>query len=176
MQELNVGVTVERFPETVCLDIAGLSSESEFKVAIKEKVGDLLSNLDEVDRSNIELGEELVWEVTFVDPCDEGWVFEDSLEPKDWLWGWVEYFGKTQRKVAEVCKAAAELSIAPDKISEAYVGEFPDDESFAEAQATETGAIDAAATWPNTCIDWEWASRELMMDYSEENGHYFRLL
>lgn len=37
-------------------------------------------------------------------------------------------------------------------------------------------AINKNASWPNTCIDWEQAARELMCDYSESNGYYFRSL
>ena len=30
--------------------------------------------------------------------------------------------------------------------------------------------------WPQYCIDWEYAARDLMMDYSEQDGYYFRNL
>lgn len=39
-------------------------------------------------------------------------------------------------------------------------------QDYAQELAEDVGAIDAAATWPNTCIDWEWAARELQMDYT----------
>lgn len=38
-------------------------------------------------------------------------------------------------------------------------------ETYAQELADDIGAIDAAANWPNNCIDWERASRELQMDY-----------
>lgn len=57
---------------------------------------------------------------------------------------------------------------------EAYCGEFPSDEDFAQNLAEDIGAIDPKASWPNNCIDWEYAARELMYDYYELNGHYFR--
>lgn len=59
---------------------------------------------------------------------------------------------------------------------EAYQGEFKSDEEFAQNLAEEIGAINKDATWPNNCIDWEFAAKELMYDYSEESGHYFRNL
>ncbi len=37
---------------------------------------------------------------------------------------------------------------------------------YAQELADDIGAMDTAATWPHTCIDWEWAARELQMDYS----------
>ena len=33
--------------------------------------------------------------------------------------------------------------------------------------AEDVGAIDSNATWPNSCIDWDQAVRELKMDYME---------
>lgn len=37
---------------------------------------------------------------------------------------------------------------------------------YARQLAEDIGAIDPDASWPNNCIDWEQASRELRMDYS----------
>jgi hypothetical protein len=51
---------------------------------------------------------------------------------------------------------------------------FDDDEDFARDMAEQVGAIDKNATWPHSCIDWDLAAQELMYDYSESNGHYFR--
>ena len=59
---------------------------------------------------------------------------------------------------------------------EAYQGEYPDDEDFARDTADQLGSIDKNAAWPTYCIDWEYAARELMMDYFEIDGHYFRNL
>lgn len=58
---------------------------------------------------------------------------------------------------------------------ESYCGTFRSDEEFAQEQATNIGPVDFKNTqWPAYCIDWEYAARELMMDYSEQDGHYFR--
>jgi hypothetical protein len=40
-------------------------------------------------------------------------------------------------------------------------------EDYAQQLAEDIGAIDDSATWPNNCIDWERAARELRMDYTE---------
>lgn len=37
---------------------------------------------------------------------------------------------------------------------------------YAQELAEDIGAIDRNATWPNTCIDWDQAARELQMDYT----------
>lgn len=62
-----------------------------------------------------------------------------------------------------------------DKISEEYAGEYDSDEKFAMEMAEQTGDVDfSALPWPQNCIDWEFAAKELMYDYSEHGGHYFR--
>lgn len=55
-----------------------------------------------------------------------------------------------------------------------YQGSYKSDEAFAEDMAEQCGDYPRQVSWPYTCIDWEWAARELMYDYIEENGHYFR--
>jgi len=59
---------------------------------------------------------------------------------------------------------------------EAYQGEFNSDADFAEDMAEQLGYMDEAKCWPFNCIDWEHAGRELMYDYFESGGHYFRNL
>jgi antirestriction protein len=63
-----------------------------------------------------------------------------------------------------------------DDCAEAYQGEFDSDEDFARYIAEELTPVDNSMAWPFNCIDWEWAAKELMNDYSEEEGYYFRNL
>lgn len=37
---------------------------------------------------------------------------------------------------------------------------------YAQELAEDIGAVNADAFWPNNCIDWKQAARELQMDYS----------
>lgn len=39
-------------------------------------------------------------------------------------------------------------------------------EDYAQELAEDIGAVNASAAWPNNCIDWERAARELQMDYT----------
>lgn len=39
-------------------------------------------------------------------------------------------------------------------------------ETYAQELADDIGAINPEASWPNNCIDWEQAARELQSDYS----------
>lgn len=76
----------------------------------------------------------------------------------------------------EACKAYMEVAGADDlsDFEESYCGKFADDEEFAREQAEQLELIDDKAGWPNNCIDWEEASSQLMQDYTEQDGHYFR--
>lgn len=40
---------------------------------------------------------------------------------------------------------------------------------YAQELAEDIGAINANASWPNNCIDWDQAARELQMDYTSVN-------
>lgn len=57
---------------------------------------------------------------------------------------------------------------------EQFVGTYSDDREFAMEQAEQGGYDFNQAVWPETCIDWEYAARELMYDYSSHDGFYFR--
>lgn len=63
-----------------------------------------------------------------------------------------------------------------EEIEETYAGEWESDEAFAQEQAESMGELPNAGSlhWPLYCIDWEYAARELMYEYSEQDGHYFR--
>lgn len=78
--------------------------------------------------------------------------------------------------------AYLKLGIGDDDLSdfeEAYQGQYKSDIDFAQEQADNIGANvgrNEPMQWPMYCIDWEYAARELMMDYSEQDGYYFRNL
>lgn len=70
--------------------------------------------------------------------------------------------------------SASDIEQLIEDADEAYQGEYRDDEKFAQEMADQLGAVDKNASWPMNCIDWEFAAKELMYDYFESNGHYFR--
>ena len=67
------------------------------------------------------------------------------------------------------CFGADDLS----SFEESYSGQFDSDEDFARDMAENIGET-IATHWPHYCIDWEYAARELMYDYCESDGYYFR--
>ena len=62
-----------------------------------------------------------------------------------------------------------------DALEESYSGQYNSDEDFAEDMHEQTGE-EVKNSWPHNCIDWTRAARELMYDYYESNGHYFRAI
>lgn len=62
-----------------------------------------------------------------------------------------------------------------DNFEDAYQGKYYDDAEFVQQliEETEEGMNDLPAY---IHIDWEWTAREIMSDYEEENGYYFRTL
>jgi len=87
-----------------------------------------------------------------------------------------EFFDDAPDMDIEIIEAALKCDIQWSDIEEAYNGEYSSNEDFAREMAEQLGAIDKNAQWPQNCIDWEYAAKELMYDYSEHNGHYFRML
>ena len=59
---------------------------------------------------------------------------------------------------------------------EAYVGQYDSDVDFAQDMHAQVGEAlpDEWSHWPYTCIDREYAARELMCDFFESDGYYFR--
>lgn len=77
----------------------------------------------------------------------------------------------------DVIDAYLELAGADANIEElenSYQGKFDSNADFAQFMAEETADMPRDMNWPFYCIDWEWAAGDLMMDYEEVNGHYFR--
>lgn len=62
-----------------------------------------------------------------------------------------------------------------ESADEAYIGHYDSDEEFVQQLLEDTG--DLPKDLPAYIhIDWEWTAKEIMMDYSDDNGHYFRNL
>ena len=62
-----------------------------------------------------------------------------------------------------------------DNFEDAYLGEWADDEDFVKNLIEDTGEL--PKDFPAYIhIDWEMTARDIMMDYSESNGYYFRNL
>lgn len=152
-------------------DLTGSETAEEIIEAIIEAQNEQLS--EENPEEEKEYTAEMV-ELTGVTSSEE--VHNDYLSietDKKNIFDYAEYFCECDQD-ADVVNAAIDCDIQGSDIDEAYNGSYKDDEDFAQETAESIGAIDKEAGWPNNCIDWERAARELMYDYSESNGHYFR--
>lgn len=64
-----------------------------------------------------------------------------------------------------------------DNFEEAYTGKYDSDADFAQDMHEQISEpLEGADRWPYNCIDWDYAARELMYDYLELDGYYFRNL
>lgn len=73
----------------------------------------------------------------------------------------------------EVIEAAFACDIPVEDIAEAYQGKWNSDADFAREMEESLGTI--PENFPlHIHIDWEATARDIMMDYVEDNGHYFR--
>lgn len=88
--------------------------------------------------------------------------------------------GEDYELAQERITAIEELKQAiPDGFEEGQTLIPEDDfEEYARELAEDTGAISDGYQWPQSCIDWGWAARELAMDYTlvtfEGTDYYVR--
>ena len=112
------------------------------------------------------------WIVCDYEDIPKQFVGEYNLDSD--LWGYLETVEGSSLD-AEVFDAGLDCGIELENIEEAYAGKFDSDEDMAQ-ELVESIGEPAPTCWPYTCIDWEQAARELMYDYNESNGHYFRTM
>jgi len=165
MSKFNFDVEINYMGETFSINLDSSNCSND----------DILSELQDLFKQHLEEQEiETDEQSEFSEDFSiENWgdvpKFLQDLETlQDFLENSSDYYG------IEVYEAAAELDIPFSDVEEAYSGEFDSDEDFARNMAEETGAINNDLSWPYTCIDWEFAAKELMYDYCEANNHYFR--
>ncbi len=73
----------------------------------------------------------------------------------------------------DVFEAAQDCGIEFCNIDEAYAGKFNSDEEFAQDSCEQLG--DIPRDFPSYIhIDWGSTARDVMYDYEESNGYYFR--
>lgn len=126
-------------------------------------MGQTISNMDDVidSRDVIERIEELQGERDALEAeCAE----PGEGAPLQELEAWDEDNGEELRALLALQEEAE--GYCPDWIYGAQLIRDSYFEDYAQELAEDIGAIDKAAVWPNTCIDWEQAARELQQDYT----------
>lgn len=147
---------------TKTFDLAGVTYEEHL-----EAIGDWLRGLTDATG---QLCEE--WIVCDYEDVPSKYVGTYSISKEYFVFQ--EFVSRSHLDEAAI-RAGVELGIPLESIEEAYAGEYRNDVDFAQDMAESTESVQPDAVWPHTCIDWEHAARELMYDYTEDNGHYFSL-
>jgi antirestriction protein len=75
---------------------------------------------------------------------------------------------------AEVWIAGVACGIELENIEEAYCGEFSNDVDFAYDYVEQTDMLGESSEFVSNYFDYERFARDLMMDHSNDSGHYFR--
>lgn len=160
LYELGAYNNSQLIPQTFSLDL--IDSQQDWL----ETVGEWLHALTE---QTGKLCEESI--VCDYEGIPAGYVGEYDINPRYWAY---KQAVEASYLDAEVFEAAAELDIEPDMAEELYQGEHGSDEDFAYQLADDFGLVPEGSNWPSSYIDWSTAARDLMMDYGESGGHYFR--
>lgn len=115
---------------------------------------DILARIEELEAERSELGDALHDAATArakrtARKALDVWNASDSAEEL-----------KQLIALANQCEGCGDWEYGEALIRDSYFQEY------AEQLADDIGAINRDATWPNNCIDWERAARELQMDYT----------
>ena len=145
-----------------CLVIDRLrTEEKEDHVAIVYKA--------EVEHEDVEVV------LTFkIEDCDEevqSFVKNGALGKE--FFEWAPLFSKGHLP-KEAVLAARNIGFSPDEVEEAYQGHYRSDEEFAQQLAEDLGLIQPNIGWPYDSISWSSAASDLMQDYCQQDGYYFR--
>ena len=92
------------------------------------------------------------------------WIEDNGNLDEDAYAGYADNLGEDLLKVEDWARDA----------EDAYAGEFYNDEEFAESLIEETEDLNALPDVLRWNIDWAGVARDVMHDYFEESGYYFR--
>ena len=82
--------------------------------------------------------------------------------------------GFEEEAIDAYIKLGIEADEGVEDFEEAHQGKWIDDEEFVEDLLRGTGDLPELPVY--IYIDWERTARDVMMDYSEQDGYYFRNL
>lgn len=124
------------------------------------KYSEVKQALDQIDKDELknfieELGEDVV--IYYLESLDDMAGVIDDLPRSD---------------AHEIIKSACACHIPLRDVVYAYEGSYRSNEAFTRDLVKEMGGMDSIPSYLH--IDWEGTARDLMIDYSEDNGYYFR--
>lgn len=114
--------------------------------------------------------EDCEYEIHIDDPDLEDLGITDAKELEEFC---DVLYSKNNYYDIDVFKAAYDCDIPFEDVNEYYAGQWDDDEDFVQNLLEQTG--DLPRDLPHYIhIDWRSTARDIMTDYTESNGHYFR--
>ena len=170
----SIEITIEARGREFDVDIAGLQGPDDLDALVKDAWNDIWIGEEpgpNDDDSALGEGDWVVvadtWEAEY------SWLFYTTVI--DWEWGWIEFLSYDCNVGIDVAHAAWSCDITSEEVEEAYEGEWGSDVGFVEelCMGICTGLDDLPCY---IYIDWERTARDIMMDYTEHNGYYFRCL
>lgn len=132
---------------------------------------DVIARISELESDLQTAHEAAIEEAT----ADADAVANDGNEPaempttdfEEWLKVQADNYNDDATELATLRALAADASdYSPDWTYGATLIRDSYFETYAQELAEDIGAINHDAQWPNTCIDWEQAARELQQDYT----------
>jgi len=167
--EITVVATHKNFgdaaKETLDFDLMTYNSFEELKEAIREELDNLEAPFEGADTGAD------AWEY-YVETWGDVHHNYQSLDED--LYNYVNAIDSTSYD-KDVIDAAIDCDVSIDDIDEAYNGSFNSDEDFTQNLLDDLGYIPKDfPSWIE--IDWEATASNVMQDYVESHGHYFRYL
>lgn len=167
--EITVVATHKNFgdaaKETLGFDLMAYNSFEELEEAIREELDNLEAPFEGADTGAD------AWEY-YVETWGDVHHNYQSLDED--LYDYVNAIDSTSYD-KDVVDAAIDCEISIDDIDEAYNGSFNSDEDFTQNLLDDLGYI--PKDFPRWIeIDWEATASNVMQDYVESHGHYFRVL
>lgn len=151
--------------ETLDFDLMTYNSFEELKEAIREELDNLEAPFEGADTGAD------AWEY-YVETWGDVHHNYQSLD-KD-LYDYVNAIDSTSYD-KDVIDAAIDCEISIDNIGDAYNGSFNSDEDFTQNLLDDLGYIPKDfPSWIE--IDWDATANNVMQEYIESSGHYFRYL
>lgn len=135
---------------------------------------DLIEAILEEENSNLEedVPEFEETDIELIDmQCSEP-IHEEYSNEED-IFTYAQTYCECEQEV-EIVNAAINCDIQGSDIDEAYNGKFDSDADFVENLLTDCGELPKLPHY--IYIDWERTAKDIMYDYSDANGHYFRNL
>lgn len=163
--EITIGIKAKYNDTEVSFDCTGCTDEDAVREMAYEELVD--ANEDLADDDGCEC-DTLEIEV-------ENWGDLEDYEALQDIETYYEINDTSINYDLDVVEAAVNCDVELSDIDEAYQGEFKDDEDFVQNLLEDIG--DIPSNLPSYIhIDWERTASDVMCDYCEYHGHYFRML